>query len=187
MLPPGKISPPFSPSSRPRVFGWLLHLNNRSAAVQGHDVFFFSSLSLPPPTMVRRPPHTFRPGRAPSSISLLPRTPTFGWLLCYPTKRWPLKAANRSLSLFTDGLHFGDPSEGLKSGKSAPDASHHQRTIGSSSVKIWVHGGCCHGERGSKPLKGRTAAAHVGCCVLWLCFVLWLVVSRAPYFTCFVE
>jgi hypothetical protein len=46
--------------------------------------------------------------------------------------------------------------------------------IGSSGAKIWVHGGCCHGERGPKPLKGRTAAAHVGCCVLWLCFVLWL-------------
>jgi hypothetical protein len=29
-----------------------------------------------------------------------------------------------------------------------------------------------HGERGLKPLEGRAAAAHVGCCVLWLCFVL---------------
>ena len=26
-----------------------------------------------------------------------------------------------------------------------------------------------HGGRGPKPLEGRAAAAHVGCCVLWLC------------------
>jgi hypothetical protein len=34
-----------------------------------------------------------------------------------------------------------------------------------------------HGERGPKPLKDRAAAAHVGCCVLWLCFLLWLAVE----------
>jgi len=27
-------------------------------------------------------------------------------------------------------------------------------------------------------LKGRAVAALVGCCVLWLCFVLWLVRDR---------
>ncbi len=35
-----------------------------------------------------------------------------------------------------------------------------------------------HGERGLKPLEGRAAAAHVGCCVLWLCSVLY---SRTFY------
>jgi hypothetical protein len=35
-----------------------------------------------------------------------------------------------------------------------------------------------HGERGAKPLESRAAAAHVGCCVLWLCFVLWLAVEH---------
>ena len=50
--------------------------------------------------------------------------------------------------------------------------------IGSSITKIWVHGGCCHGERGPMLLKGRAVAALVGCCVLWLCFVLWLVRDR---------
>jgi hypothetical protein len=49
--------------------------------------------------------------------------------------------------------------------------------IGSSGAKRWVHGGCCHGERGPKPLKSRAVAAYVGCCVLWLYFVLWLVVE----------
>ena len=50
--------------------------------------------------------------------------------------------------------------------------------IGSSGSKIWVHGGgCCHGERGPKPLKGWAVAAHVDCCVLSLCFVLWLAIE----------
>jgi len=59
--------------------------------------------------------------------------------------------------------------------------------IGSSGAKIWFHGRCCHGERGPKPLKGRAAVAHVGCCVLWLCFVLWLAIEWSTDFTHFVE
>jgi hypothetical protein len=47
-----------------------------------------------------------------------------------------------------------------------------------SGAKIQVDGGCSHGERGQKPLKGGAVAAHVGCCVLLLCFVLWLVVEH---------
>jgi len=52
--------------------------------------------------------------------------------------------------------------------------------IGSSGAKIWVHVRCCHGERGPKLLKGRAEAAHVGCCMLWLCFVLWLAIVILP-------
>jgi len=59
--------------------------------------------------------------------------------------------------------------------------------IGSSGIKNWVHGRCCHGERGPKLLKGRAAAAHVGCCVLWLCFVLWLAIEYCFYLFCRVE
>ena len=33
------------------------------------------------------------------------------------------------------------------------------------------------GQLHPQPLVGRAAAAHVGCCVLWLCFVLWLVIE----------
>ncbi len=50
--------------------------------------------------------------------------------------------------------------------------------IGSSGAKSWVHRGCCHEERGPKPLKCRAAAAHIICCVLCLCFVLWLGVEH---------
>jgi hypothetical protein len=50
--------------------------------------------------------------------------------------------------------------------------------IGIIGAKIWGHGRCCHGGRGPKPLEGRAVAAHVGCCVLWLCFVLPLSVEH---------
>ena len=64
------------------------------------------------------------------------------------------------------------------------------RPIGSGSAKIWGHGGCCHGDRGPTLLEGRVVVVHVGCCVFWLCFVLWFAVehcilpifnSRAPH------
>ncbi len=51
-------------------------------------------------------------------------------------------------------------------------------SIGSSGTKIWGYGWSSHGQRGPKPLEGRVAAAHVGCCVLWLRIVLWLVVEH---------
>ncbi len=42
----------------------------------------------------------------------------------------------------------------------------------SSTMSLWHHWPT-HGRRGPKPLEGRAAAAHVGCCVfLWLCFVV---------------
>ncbi len=82
-------------------------------------IYFF----LPLQTMVWHPPHTFRPGHAPSPISLLPQMPTFGWLLCCPTKRWPPKAKVTSLSLIFDVLHFSAPKEGKNSNKSTPNAA----------------------------------------------------------------
>jgi len=89
----------------------------------------------------------------------------------------PPKAVTPPLSLFVEGLHFGAPNKGTNNGESATDGTALYGPIGSSSAKIWVHSGCCHGERGPKPLKGRAVAAHVGCCVLWLCFVLWLAIE----------
>jgi len=41
-----------------------------------------------------------------------------------------------------------------------------------------------HGRRGPKPLEGRAAAAHVVCCVLWLCGC---VVARVLYPFCRVD
>jgi hypothetical protein len=81
--------------------------------------FYFLLLSLPPQMMVWHPPHTFHPGRAPSPISL----PTFDWLLCCPTKRWPPKAEVTSFSLIFNVLRFGTPNKGTNSNESAPDAA----------------------------------------------------------------
>ncbi len=137
----------------------------------GFFVFIFLLLSLPPQRMVWHPTHTFCPVRAPSPISLLPRTPTFGWLLCCPTKRWPPKAKVTSLSLIFDVLHFGAPNKGTNSNESAPDATHlvwahrdqRRQDLGPWRMLPW--------QKMAKPLKGRAMAAHVGCCVFCVCVV----------------
>jgi hypothetical protein len=117
-------------------------------------------------------PHTFHPGRAPSPISLLSRTPTFSWLLCCPTKRWPPKAKVTSLFLIFDVLHFGAPNEGKNSNESAPDTSR----------LVWVHRDQQRQDVGpwrmlpwqkiAKPLEGRAMVAHVGCCAFCVFCVL---------------
>jgi hypothetical protein len=122
--------------------------------------------------MVWRLPHTFHPVRAPSPISLLPRTPTFSWLLCCPTKRWPPKAEVTSLSLIFDVLRFGAPNKGTNSNESTPDAAR----------LIWAHRDQWHHDLGpwrmlpwqkmAKLLEGRAMAAHVGCCVFCVFCVL---------------
>ena len=58
----------------------------RLEAAKSHDVFFiiyFFVFLSPPQTIVKRSPHTFHRGRAPSPISSPQQTPTFGWLLCF--------------------------------------------------------------------------------------------------------
>jgi hypothetical protein len=128
-------------------------------------IFVFLLLSLPPQTMVWRTPNTFRPGRAPSPISLLLQTPTFGWLLCCPTNRWPPKAEVTSLSLIFNMLRFGTPNEGRNSNESAPNAAHlvwaHRdqrcQDLGPWRMLPW--------QKMAKPLEGRVMAAHVGCCL----------------------
>jgi hypothetical protein len=137
---------------------------------------FLLLLSLPPQAMVWHSPHTFSSGRAPSPISLLPQMPTFGWLLCCWTKRWPPKDKVTSLSLIFDVLHFGAPNKGTNSNESAPDAVR----------LVWAHRDHWHQDLGAwrmlpwgkmaMPPEGRAMAAHVGCCVfcVFLCFVLCL-------------
>jgi len=59
----------------------------RLEAAESHDVFFFIYFFVflsPPQTIAKRSPHTFHRGRAPSPISSPQKTPTFGWLLCFP-------------------------------------------------------------------------------------------------------
>ena len=51
----------------------------------------------------------------------------------------------------------------LSRGAGAHKQEKQKRSLSPSSA-------CCHGERGPKPLVGRAAPAHVGCCVL-LCFL----------------
>jgi hypothetical protein len=60
-------------------------------------------------------------------------------------------------------------------------------TIGSGGAMSWWRRWPTHGGRGPKPLEGRVAAAHVGCCVLWLCGCVVVLCSRTFYPFCRAE
>jgi len=45
------------------------------------------------------------------------------------------------------------------------------------AVAPWFGGTADLPEVEGEAAGGRVAAAHVGCCVLWLCFVLWLAIE----------
>ncbi len=137
----------------------------------------FLLLSFLPQTMVWHPPHTFRPDCAPSPISLLPQMLTFGWLLCCPTKRWPPKAEVASLSVIFDVLRSGAWNEGTNSNESTSNAARlvwdhrdqRRQDLGPWRMLPW--------QKLAKPLGGRAAVSHVGCCVF--CVVVF---CAGPYF-----
>ena len=91
-------------------------------------------------------------------------------------KQRPPKAETLPLSLFFERLHFGAPNKGTNNGKSSTGAmslvwahrKQRRQDLGPWQMLSW---------REPKPLKGRVVAAHVGCCVLWLCYVLWFVIE----------
>ena len=60
-----------------------------------------------------------------------------------------------------------------------PTARGLRMVLGSGGAMSWWRRCSTHGGRGPKPLEGRTAAAHVGCCVLCGC-VLCCVANFLP-------
>ena len=118
-------------------------------------------------------PHTLHPPLAISPDSLPLLMLTLGWLLCLPFKFWPLKAKATPLALFFDGVCIGVPNKGTGRGTAKPDhgllAWDHrmlQRHV------LWALLTYPWRER-AKPLEGRVAAAHAGCCVFRvLCVVV---------------
>ena len=142
-------------------------------------IYICSTLSSLPQTMVCcHPTRSVQVARPPNypphrDCGLL----TFSWLLRSMFKRRPPKAETLPLSLFLRGSVLAPQTKEPTMTRAQATRRAFYGPIGSSGAKIWFHGGYCHGERGPKPLKGRTAAAHVSCCVLWLCFVLWLAIE----------
>ncbi len=54
--------------------------------------------------------------------------------------------------------------------------------IESGGAMIWWRRWPTHGGRGPKPLEGRAPAAHVDCCVLWLCGCVVVLCSRSTFY-----
>jgi hypothetical protein len=117
---------------------------------------------------IRRPPYTFRRDCVASIMIPSPLTPTFGWLSRLTPKRRPPKTKTLSLSLFFDGSRFCAPSKGTSCSDREP----------ATGRLLWTRGESRHQDFGAllpypwreraKPLEGRVAAAHFGCCVLCL-------------------
>jgi len=70
----------------------------------------------------------------------------------------------------------GEPTAGSPN----PMARALQGTIGSGGTMIWWHRWPTNGGRGLKPLEGRAAAAHFGCCVLCGCVFVVVCAFQLP-------
>jgi hypothetical protein len=171
-VPPDRCtSSPYSPLLQTPVFGWLLceqlSIRGRPKATVCFIFLFFCRSICHPQTIIRRPPHTFHRNRVSSIMIPSLLTPTFGWLLRLTSKRRPPKAETPSLSQFFDGSPFGAPSKGTSYGNGKPATGH----------LLWNHGESRRQDLGAqlpypwreraKPVEGRVAVAHFGCCVLW--------------------
>jgi hypothetical protein len=128
---------------------------------------FFLSLSLPSQTMARRPPtRSVQVLCPPQYPSYRKRQLSIGCYVVQP-KDGHLRPRPRPSLCFLMGCIFAPQTKYRRAARVHPMHPAIDGPIGSSGAKIWVHGGCCHGERGPKPLKGQVVAANVGCWVLW--------------------
>ncbi len=132
-----------------------------------HFFLIFLPLNLPPPNDYMASPHTFCHNRVSSIMIPSPLTPTFGWLLRLTSKRLPHKAKTRSLSLFFNGSRFGAPCKETSCGDREPTTGRLLLTHGESRRQDLGAPLSYPWRERAKPLEGRVAAAHFGCCVLW--------------------
>ncbi len=178
MLPPAppdrRTSSPYSPPLRTPVFGWLLCepllIGGRPKATAYFIFLFFCRSICHPQTIIRHPPHMFSRDCISSIMIPSPLTPTFGWLLCLTSERWPPKAKTLSLTLIFNGSRFGAPSKRTSRGDREP----------TTERLLWTHGELRRQDLGAplpypwreraKLLEGRVAAAHldVVSCRLWV-------------------
>jgi hypothetical protein len=117
-------SSPYSPLSRMPVFGWLLceplSIIGHSKATVYFIFLFFCRSICHPQTIILVPPHMFHRDRVSSMMIPSLLTPTFGWLSCLTSERWPPKAKTPSLSLIFDGSRFSAPSKRTSRGDCEP-------------------------------------------------------------------
>ncbi len=103
VLPAGRMSCPIPPPSRPCAFSWLLCVYDGSAAVLGHNVFYYWFFwhSICHPEWRDSTPSHILPWSC--LLSDIPQTPNTGyWLAVVSSIRWhPSKPNAPLLSLFS--------------------------------------------------------------------------------------
>ena len=110
----------------PPLFGWLLCLFLSIGVLLEPMCYLFSfNFVIPIVTridgMTPPPPPALQTGRATSQTSLLPRTPTVGWLLCLHFKFWPLNAKAPFPVYFSTCVVLGPPNKPTNVGATEPD------------------------------------------------------------------
>ena len=94
----------------PPLFGWLLCVfSSIGGLIKPMCYLFLFNFVIQIVTRIdgTMPPPTLQTSRATSQTSLLPQTPTVGWLLCLHFKFWPLQAKHHFLSIFWCVLFCG--------------------------------------------------------------------------------
>jgi hypothetical protein len=180
MHPACRNSPPYSPPVRMPVFGWLLCVYSlgggrlRPWCISCLFIFHCSIRCLK--QWDDALPHAITHTRLLSNI--FPTASANYWLVVvlHWSNGGQLRPRPHPSLCFSMGCVLAPQTKEPTTARAQPMPRVLYGPIGSSSAKLWVHGGCCHRERGPNPLKGRAAWLML-VVVCWLCFVLWLAVE----------
>jgi hypothetical protein len=189
--PARRTSPPYSPTLQLPVFGWLLC---EPLSIDGclrpwciSCLFIFCRSIRRPKRWNGVSPCALPPTRLRSNIPIIASSNSRLIVVCHHQTAATYVQSPAHLSVFWC-VSFRRPKQANQPSRRQTRPWAWAPCVGpirSSGAIGWWRQQPAHGVRGPMPLKGRAAAAHVGCCVLWLCFVLWLVMSTD--FTHFVE
>ncbi len=178
MLPLVCTATSITPPSFTLIFGWLLCVGTPIGGRLRPPCFFFMLLHSMPQTMGHCPPTRSTPAAPPLIYPIYRgRQPLVGCCVLLLNGSH-LRPRPRPSLCFSMGLILVPQSMEAAVARVHRTSRACYRPIRIGSAKIWDHGGCCHCNGGPKRLEGRVVATHVGCCVFWLCFVLWLMVEH---------
>jgi hypothetical protein len=181
MLPPSLTSSPMYTPPCPHVFGWLLCT---PSSIGGYHVrpgvFHFFIFCVPQfnnQGIETASPHTLYHPLASFPTSIQPLPSTTSWLLGIFIDRQPPKAKATPIPLYFYGVCVSTPNKGTSIRELEPATGRLQWTHSKLlclDLRPWQ---MLPWQKMAKPLEGRVAVSHVGCCVFYV-----VVFCAGPYF-----